>query len=458
MSDIISWDKAIDMKVKSSDNKDLGKIQSITKDYIQTKEGLVSKNYYFIPKYHIQGYDGDKLWVSLTKDDVKARFEKEKAPDPSEFDTPEYNQRKTNMVKQYPDFENNIPPYSGSGGQETPSTSTPATTSQDMVGLPWENVIDKTVKSSDNQDIGKVESVSTYYLESKEGHVSKKHYYIPKYYVQGFDGKNLHTSLTKDEIKNRYERDSPPSESEFKTQEYEEHKSKIDATHPQFRFGVPFMAKEPGVALESESTGQTLDIPWEEVIHKRVRTTDDIDIGDIETVGNEFIVVREGDVKIHHYYIPKSYITNYDGSSLTIDAPSGLVSGKFERETEPTPEEIKTMSEELPKRKRTAKAGQSADEGEREYEEGAAGTESRRKEDPLKEYREKEPMTPAKIAEHEPTAVKREMTEKITGGGKEVPNPEAAKERARRSGMAKGTAGDVETGSEYEQGAAGSNK
>jgi hypothetical protein len=459
MSDIISWDKAIDMKVKSSDNKDLGKIQSITKDYIQTKEGLVSKNYYFIPKYHIQGYDGDKLWVSLTKDDVQARFEKEKAPDPSEFDTPEYNQRKTNMVKQYPDFENNIPPYSG-GGQETqPSTSTPATTSQDMVGLPWENVIDKTVKSSDNQDIGKVESVSTYYLESKEGHVSKKHYYIPKYYVQGFDGKNLHTSLTKDEIKNKYERDSPPSESEFKTQEYEEQRKKIDSTYPQFSHGIPFMAKEPGVALESESTGETLNIPWEEVIYKRVRTTDNIDIGDIETVGNEFIVVKEGDVKIHHYYIPKSYITNYDGSSLWIDAPSGLVSGKFERETEPTPEELRIMSEELPKRKRTAKAGgQSADERKREYEEGSAGTESRRKEDPLKEYREKEPMTPAKIAEHEPTAVKREMTEKITGGGKEVPNPEAAKERARRSGMAKGTAGDVETGSEYEQGAAGSNK
>src|ERR1051326_9560153 len=60
MSDIISWDKAIDMKVKSSDNKDLGKIQAITKDYIQTKEGMVSKNYYFIPKYHIQGYDGDR--------------------------------------------------------------------------------------------------------------------------------------------------------------------------------------------------------------------------------------------------------------------------------------------------------------------------------------------------------------------------------------------------------------
>jgi hypothetical protein len=67
-----------------------------------------------------------------------------------------------------------------------------------------------------------------------------------------------------------------------------------------------------------------------------------------------------------------------------------------------------------------------------EYEEGAAGTEKRRKEDPLKEYREKEPMTPAKEKEHEPTAVKREMTEKITETGQTGgTSPEEAAEIAR---------------------------
>ncbi len=95
-----------------------------------------------------------------------------------------------------------------------------------------------------------------------------------------------------------------------------------------------------------------------------------------------------------------------------------------------------------------------------EYEEGAPGTETGRKDDPLTSYREKEPMTPAKIKEHEPTAVKREMTERITepgqtGGGT---SPEEAAEIARKKGMAKGTAGAAETGSEYEQGAAGANK
>jgi hypothetical protein len=95
---------------------------------------------------------------------------------------------------------------------------------------------------------------------------------------------------------------------------------------------------------------------------------------------------------------------------------------------------------------------------ERKYEEGAAGTKTDRKKDPTKEYDEKEPMSPAKIREHEPTAVSRDSSDqKITEGGQTSSSQDAA-EKARRSGMTKGTAGAAETGSEYEQGAAGTNK
>jgi hypothetical protein len=93
------------------------------------------------------------------------------------------------------------------------------------------------------------------------------------------------------------------------------------------------------------------------------------------------------------------------------------------------------------------------------YEEGAPGTEKGRKDDPLTSYREKEPMTPAKIKEHEPTAVRRDSSDqKIVEPGQTGTNPEEAAEIARKKGMAKGTAGAAETGSEYEQGAAGANK
>src|SRR5919197_6562111 len=63
-----------------------------------------------------------------------------------------------------------------------------------------------------------------------------------------------------------------------------------------------------------------------------------------------------------------------------------------------------------------AKAG--TNQQTRRFEEGGPGTEVGRKDDPLTEYREKEPMTPAKIKEHEPTAVKREMSERTSEPGK----------------------------------------
>ncbi len=45
MNDILSWDKAVDKKVKSSDEQDLGMIESITREYNQAKQGLIGKKY-----------------------------------------------------------------------------------------------------------------------------------------------------------------------------------------------------------------------------------------------------------------------------------------------------------------------------------------------------------------------------------------------------------------------------
>ena len=75
---------------------------------------------------------------------------------------------------------------------------------------------------------------------------------------------------------------------------------------------------------------------------------------------------------------------------------------------------------------------------DREYEEGAAGTIKDRKHDPLKEYSEKEPMTPAKIKEHEPTAVKRDASDQeIVEPGQTGTSTEEAKEEYRKKGMTK---------------------
>ena len=92
-------------------------------------------------------------------------------------------------------------------------------------------------------------------------------------------------------------------------------------------------------------------------------------------------------------------------------------------------------------------AGESAKDTVTGHDEDRITTEAGQKVDPLTSYRGKDPMTPAKIKEHEPTAVKREMTERIAEPGQTGTNSEEAAEIARKKGMAKGTAGAAETGS-----------
>jgi hypothetical protein len=339
MSDIISWDKAIGKKVRSSDDKDLGKVESVTLDYIQIKEGVISKSYYFIPKFHLSGYDGDKLWISLTKEEVKAKFERENAPDPSEWETQEYTEHSTRTItQQHTDSATNILP-------NRPSSSS---SSSHSAQLSWDKIIDKKVKSSDKKDLGDVESVATDYIEVKEGIVSRKQYYIPKYYIQGFDGDNLYTSLTKYEIKDRFERDSPPSPSDLQTAEYQEHVRQIESSNPQFVHSVPWMAKEPFTQISADNSVTTYNIPWDQLIHKHIRTNDSVEIGYVERIDNDFIVIREGVLDVHIYFVPKTYFRDYDGSQPWIDVPSSFVRSKFGRKTEPTFDEVQTIAVEAP--------------------------------------------------------------------------------------------------------------
>ena len=88
---------------------------------------------------------------------------------------------------------------------------------------------------------------------------------------------------------------------------------------------------------------------------------------------------------------------------------------------------------------------------EREFEEGAPGTQKGRKNDPLTEYSDKEAMTPAKIKAHEPTAVSRDPNEQtIASTGQTGTDAEEALEEYRRKGMTK--VGDDNTTSGQQQG------
>lgn len=190
-------------------------------------------------------------------------------------------------------------------------------------------------------------------------------------------------------------------------------------------------------------------------------------LSDRQVVGNiigerdDSIIVEKDNVSENIYTIPKSKIESYDGTQLTLKSTESELRA-FEQKRESKGESVLesitdklgdvkdkvvgTTKEVANKTKDTIASTssvavgkeQQSSGGDRLYEEGGPGTDTNRKDNPLSEYRDKEPMTPAKINEHEPTAVKRDpIDQKITSVGQTGTDTQEAQEEYRKRGMTK---------------------
>jgi hypothetical protein len=195
--------------------------------------------------------------------------------------------------------------------------------------------------------------------------------------------------------------------------------------------------------------------------HKGVSTFDRLDCGNIIGERDDSVIVERDVMKEHIYVIPKSKIQGYDGSRLILNLSEselksfeekrdssgesdndsgkstgikGAISGTIDKVVDTTKGVAgKAKDTVTPDSSTSAPSGQNM-----QYEEGYAGTDTGRSEDPLTEYRDKEAMTPAKIKEHEPTAVKRDPNDQIiTEPGRTGTDDEKAKEEFRKRGMTK---------------------
>jgi hypothetical protein len=76
---------------------------------------------------------------------------------------------------------------------------------------------------------------------------------------------------------------------------------------------------------------------WTDLIGESVYTTDDQDIGDIEAVSRNFLVVKKGLVNIHRYYIPLHRVEGWDGKVVWLKIPEAAVKTNYERDAAPDP-------------------------------------------------------------------------------------------------------------------------
>jgi hypothetical protein len=76
---------------------------------------------------------------------------------------------------------------------------------------------------------------------------------------------------------------------------------------------------------------------WIGLIDESVHTFDDVDIGDIEAVSRDFVVVKRGFVNVQYYYIPINKVEGWDGHVLWLKITEEEVKRNYERDLIPDP-------------------------------------------------------------------------------------------------------------------------
>jgi uncharacterized protein (TIGR02271 family) len=58
------------------------------------------------------------------------------------------------------------------------------------------------------------------------------------------------------------------------------------------------------------------DIDWDDVIKKEARGSEDENLGEVQEVGQDYVLVQRGMINKEKFYIPKDQVESYDGDTL----------------------------------------------------------------------------------------------------------------------------------------------
>ena len=67
----IAWDDVLKKEARGTDDSDFGEVQEVGPNYVTTQRGIVNKDKFYIPKYMVEGYDGDTLWFNAREGDLQ---------------------------------------------------------------------------------------------------------------------------------------------------------------------------------------------------------------------------------------------------------------------------------------------------------------------------------------------------------------------------------------------------
>jgi hypothetical protein len=228
----------------------------------------------------------------------------------------------------------------------------------------WKGLINESVHTSDDEDIGDIEAVNRDYIVVKKGFKNTHYYYIPVDQIEGWDKNVLWLKITKNEVFQSYERNTPPNPSRYYTHARTTIQSPPYDTAKlpelqilQTRYAQPssaeFKKKEPDVYrcdlcpttygnegdLNNHATEQhgekalkrktSAVIDWDAVVHKNVRSREGEPVGNIGGVTDSAIVILKGPGR--EFIVPKVHVEAYNGAEVALDLPYSDLEARYKR-------------------------------------------------------------------------------------------------------------------------------
>ncbi len=79
------WNDVIKKEARGINDEDLGEVQEVGNIYVLTQKGLVNKEKFYLPKYLVEGYDGEVIRFKVSEEEAKNSFARDSAPTEKEY-------------------------------------------------------------------------------------------------------------------------------------------------------------------------------------------------------------------------------------------------------------------------------------------------------------------------------------------------------------------------------------
>src|SRR5579884_1604539 len=177
----IPWSDVIKKEARGLDGYDLGEVQDVGQNYVLTQKGIASKKKFFIPKYLVNGYDGDKLWFNVSETQAENEFMRDSPPMTTEYTRYRTTETPVDIETRIPVIEERLNVAKRVSTQEATITKEPLTETKTMdVPVTHEelNVERKPASSSTSATEGPVQSKTEMKvpLSSEQVEVTKEPY------------------------------------------------------------------------------------------------------------------------------------------------------------------------------------------------------------------------------------------------------------------------------------------